>query len=287
MTERLRRSFLYTPADRPEMLERAADTAADALVFDLEDAVRPSDRPTAREHLATALETVDYGDTEVCVRINAIGTDDWLDDLTAAVAAGVDTISVPMVERPEQVEAVVEAAAQRADDRPEIILLLETPTGVFDGREIVRTARELPAVTGLSFGVGDYARAVGGTPTSDEIRRFLNHRVVGLAAIGGLQPISSVYPSAGDLDVVRSVAEAARDVGFVGQSVIHPDQVPAVNEVFTLSAEEAQRAVGLVERYEASDLGAVVVDGEFLDEPLVDRYRRQLRRYEAVHGAPP
>lgn len=96
-----------------------------------------------------------------------------------------------------------------------------------------------------------------------------------------------MYPSTGDLDAVRTVAETAREGGLLGQAVIHPDQVPVVNEVFAPSSEAARRAAALVERFEASEHGPDVIEGEFLDESLVDRYRLQLRRYEAVPGTPP
>jgi citrate lyase subunit beta/citryl-CoA lyase len=137
-------------------------------------------------------------------------------------------------------------------------------------------------VTALSFGIGDYARATGGVPTSERIREFLSHRVVACAAIGGLQPISSVYPDVGDETGLRRVAERAREVGFVGQSVIHPAQVAVVNETFTPSEETVARVRTLVAAYDDAERGALVHDGVFLDEALVERYRRLLARAETL-----
>ncbi len=264
------------------MMEKAANADSDAITFDLEDAVRPEDRPAARENLRAILAAVDFGTTEIATRINAVGTDDWRADLETAVEAGVDTVTVPSVETPEAVVQVVSAVRRLTDEPPELILLLESPEGVFDGRAIAAVAGRHREVTALSFGVGDYARATGGEPTSDRIREFLNHRIVGFAAIGGLQPISSVFPDVNDTDRLRVVAERAVELGFVGQSVIHPDQVAAVNEVFTPDDAAVDAARAHVAAYEASDRGAFVHDGVFLDEAIVERYRRLVARAEAL-----
>lgn len=287
MSSRLRRSFLYTPADRPDLMAKAPQTDADAVVFDLEDAVRPDAKADARENLRTVVPDLDARDTEVCVRINGPASDRWRDDLAAAIDAGVDTVSLPMVESPTQVRSAVETATHLTADSPEFVVLLETPEGVFAGRDIAEVCADLPSVTALTFGVGDYARSVGGVPTEERIREFLNHRIVGYAAIGNLQAISSVYPDVGDVDALRRTAERARDVGFVGQSVVHPDQVPVVNEVFTPSAAAADEARRLLDGFEAAGTGAAVVDGVFLDEALLDRYRTIVRRFESIRESSP
>jgi len=277
--------MLYAPADNPELMEKTAATEADAVIFDLEDAVREERKPTARETLREVLADVDFGEKELCVRVNGLDTDHWHADVRAAVDAGVHTISLPKVERPWEVRAAVSVAGAIADDPPEFIVILESPRGVFAGPAIAQACAALPPVTGLTFGVGDYARATGGSPTSTEIRSFLNHRVVAFAAMGGLVPVSSVYPDVTDDAALRQVAETARELGFVGQSVIHPKQVAIANDVFTPAEEEVERARSLLRAFEETDRGAVVVDGVFLDEALADRYRAVVARYDAVHGA--
>lgn len=267
------------------MMEKAAGVGADAVTFDLEDAVRVEDKPRARKNLRDILSRVDFSGTEIATRINGLQTEHWQTDLAAAVDAGVDTVTVPMVETPGDVETVGSALRRLADDPPEVILLLESPEGVFAGRRIAEIADRDAVVTGLSFGVGDYARAIGGTPTSERIRGFLNHRIVGFAAIGGLQPISSVFPDTTDDERLRDVAERAAELGFIGQSVIHPDQVPIVNEVFTPDPDAVAAAQAHIEAYEAADRGAFVHDGTFLDEALVERFRRLVERAEAIEDA--
>lgn len=264
------------------MMETAAKSGADAVVFDLEDAVRPENKARARETLVDVLSAVAFGPTEVSTRVNGLATDEWAADFDAAVEAGVDTVSLPMVESPAQVERAVDELRDRTDTPPEVVVLLESPQGLFRGREIAEVCATLPEVTALTFGIGDYARATGGVPTSERIREFLSHRVVAYAAIGGLQAISSVYPDVGDDAGLRRVAERALELGFVGQSVIHPTQVPVVNEVFTPSEAIVTRMRALVAAYDDADSGALVHDGEFLDEALVERYRRLLARAEAI-----
>ena len=266
------------------MMEKAAGVGADAVTFDLEDAVRPADKPEARENLREVLSRLDFAGTEIATRINGLRTEHWERDLATAVDAGVDTVTVPMIETPEEVDTVASALGDLTDDPPEIILLLESPEGIFAGRAIAEAAGHRATVTGLSFGVGDYARATGGEPTSDRIREFLNHRVIGYAAIGGLQPISSVFPDTTDEDRLRTVARSAAELGFVGQSVIHPAQVPVVNEVFTPDPDAVAAARAHVETYEAADRGALVHDGVFLDEALVERFRRLIERAEAIES---
>lgn len=286
MTRRLRRSFLYTPADDRRKVEKAADAGADAVVYDLQDAVPAEGKAAAREVLTGVVPDLAVGDTEVCVRVNPVGSDHWPADVAAALDAGADTLSLPLVESPEQVRTAVDAAERAATERgrpaPELLLILETPRGVFGGRAIAEACRELPPVTGLTFGVGDYARATGGTPTAPRIRSFLAPRIVGLAALGGLQPVSSVHPAVGEPDRLRAIAEAAAELGFVGQSVIHPDQVPVANEVFTPDEATVRRAREVLAGFEAAGGGATTVEGTFVDHALAERYRQVVARAEAL-----
>jgi len=290
MTDRLRRSFLYAPADDERKVRKAPTTGADAVVLDLQDAVAVDRKASAREVLVDVLPGLDVGRTERCVRIDPVGSDHWLADLRAALEAGADTVSLPLVEEPWQVRTAVAAAERIADDRdrpvPEFVVILETPAGVFGGRAIVTACRDLDPVTGLTFGVGDYARSTGGDPTAGRIRNFLEHRIVGYAALGGLQPISSVYPAVDDDERLRQIATDAAELGFVGQSVIHPDQVPVANEAFTPTAEEVDRAREVVAGFEAAGGGATTVDGVFVDDALARRYSQVIARAEALEDRP-
>lgn len=286
VTDRLRRSFLYVPADDQRKLEKAPTTDADAVVYDLQDAVAEGRKATARENLVATVPDLDVGRTERCVRINPVGSDHWLADLRAALEADADTVSIPLVEEPWQVRTVVATARRLAEERdrpvPEFILILETPTGVFGGREITAACRTLDPVTALTFGIGDYARLTGGDPTADRVREFLAHRIVGYATLGGLQPISSVYPAVDDDERLRAIAREAAEIGFIGQSVIHPDQVATVNEAFTPTEAEVDRAREIVAGFEAAGESATTVDGVFVDDALARRYSQVIARAETL-----
>ena len=285
--KRLRRSLLYAPADQPDLLEKTAGTNADAVVFDLEDTVAPEHRPAARDNIRDVAGRVDFGEKEVCVRVNGFESSDWLRDVEAAVDADCHALRLPKVEAAWQVRTVLEVLEGFGATDVEVLLTIETPRGFLNGGDIVDAAAEFDAVSGLGFGLADYTTAIGAAgPNVDggAIRSHLNQQALSLASAGDLAPIASVYTDIDDLDGLRTVAEAARDLGFVGQSVIHPAQVDVVNDVFTPDAETVERLRRLLAAYDETERNSISVDGEFLDEPIVERYRRQVERYERVHG---
>jgi citrate lyase subunit beta/citryl-CoA lyase len=287
MTDRLRRSLLYAPADQPDLLEKTARTNADAVVFDLEDTVAPANRPAARDNIREVTGRVDFGRKEVCVRVNGFEADDWLRDVEAAVDAGCHAIRLPKVEAAWQVRTVREVLAGFGATDVEVLLTLETPRGFLNGQDIVDTAARFDAVSGLGFGLADYTTAIGAeSPDADggAIRSHLNQRALALASAGELAPIASVYTDVGNAEGLREVAVAARELGFVGQSVIHPAQVDVVNDVFTPDEGTVERLRRLLAAYDETEKNSISVEGEFLDEPIVERYRRQVERYERVHG---
>lgn len=282
VTNRLRRSFLYTPADDPEMMTKAFSTAADAVIFDLEDAIPTDALPEARANLATVLDDVSEHPTEQCVRINSLQTPHWDTDIKAAVAAGVDTIVLPMVERPEQTKQAVEVAANADGELPEFIVTVETPRGLFAADELAAHGSDIDAVTGLSYGIGDYARAVGATGAPAQLHEYVSNVVVSAAAVGGLDPISTVYQNFADDDGLREQAMQARNAGYIGHKAIHPDQLAIINDMYTPTSEEVDEATRFVDAFDAADRDSLVVDGVFLDTAIVEQYRTLLSRYEEV-----
>ncbi|USZ69604.1 CoA ester lyase [Halorussus salilacus] len=273
MTTTVRRSALFTPADQRSMMEKAADTDADALTFDLEDAVAPDRKGLARENLVAVLDEVDFGATEVGTRINAVGTDHWREDVDAAVAAGVDAVAVPMVESVEGVETLLGALDDATDDPPAVRLGFESPAGVFAADDIARRVEDAPEVVGMSFGIADYCREIGAPDISARVREFLEHRIRGCAALGGLDAFASPHLDVDDEEGLRERAESARELGYAGMSAIHPGQLATINEVFTPSDERVAQARRLVRAFDDSDSDSLLVEGVFLDTATVDRYR--------------
>lgn len=284
MTKRLRRSFLYTPADDPEMMAKAAETDADAVIFDLEDAIPDDAVPDARGNVADVTSDASFGDAERCVRINGYRTDRWLDDLLAAVESDVDTVVLPMIETAAELETFVAVARQADGATPEFVPTVETPRGLAAVEAVAERGGEFPEVTGLSFGFGDYTRAIGATGRPERVREHVSLRVVGAAATAGLDPLATVYQDFRDADGLRNAAERARGVGYVGQKAIHPAQIDVLNDVYTPTGEEVERARRFVERFEESPRDSLVVDGVFLDTAIVEQYETVLARYEDIEG---
>lgn len=283
--DRLRRSFIYTPADDREMMEKTAGLDVDGIIFDLEDAIPDDAVPEARERIRKVSEAVDFAGKEVCARINGPQTESWFDDL-AAVSGVVDTISLPMVESVTDIETVVRVIRRTTDTTPEVIPTVETPRGVFELRDIAEASRTLPEVTGLSFGFGDYTSAIGATGRPASVRDYLAHEVVNAAALAGLDPLFTVYQDFSDRDGLREVGQAARELGYVGQKAIHPAQIEVLNEVYTPSEEEVRQAERFVNAFQDAERDSLTVDGVFLDTAIVNQYKTVLRRHERQNEKP-
>ncbi len=265
------------------MMEKALGLdAADAVIFDLEDAVPAEVLPQARTNLQTVLGESSSRGIERCVRINGLQTPHWEADIEAAVTAGADTIVLPMIEQPEQTARAVTAAANADGDVPEFIVTVETPRGMFAAEKLATHASQLDAVTGFSYGIGDYARAVGATGTPAQLHEYVRNVVVSAAAVGGLDPISTVYQDFSDVEGLREHAAQAHEIGYIGQKAIHPRQLPVINDMFTPTAEEAEEAARFVDAFDAADRDSIVVDGVFLDTAIVEQYRTVLTRHEEV-----
>lgn len=280
MTTYPRRSLLYAPANDPSTVRKALASDADGVTIDLEDTISEAELPSARDSIAAVCDE-DAAATELAVRINDLTSDHWRRDLEAAVAADVDTVRLPKVQSGRQVRTAVETARAIDGKTPSFILTLETPAGILADSDVAAAGAEFPEVSGISPGVADYARSTGAEPTAD-LRRFLDHRIVAVAAVGSLTPIAPVYTDIDDLEGLRTQAERSGRVGYVGQSAIHPDQIPVINDVFTPSADRVDRARRIVERFDAADSNSVTVDGTFVDTAVADRHRRLLERHRTI-----
>ena len=291
---RLRRSMLMTPGNRPDRLRKAAATAADCLVFDLEDSVPPAAKLEARGCIAQVLRELGPGERERCVRINSLVSGLGADDLAALPLELIDSIMVPKVESAEgllELQHLLEAMeCDHGRSRPlELVVMLETPRGILRALEIAELSAR---TTALFFGSGDYTAATGAalTPTS-----LLYPRSVVAAAAGaaGIQAIDAAFfQDVRNAEATRADALAARELGFAGKVVFHPVQVPVANEVFSPTAAEVQRAQRVVAGYRealAQGHGTAVADGVFVAIDLVAPAERLLRRAALVSardGAP-
>lgn len=268
---RLRRSMMLTPGHRRDRLEKAVTLAADSLAFDLEDGVPPARRAEARATIAAALRELPFGRRERVVRINAIGTEDFFRDLEALPLDHLDALLVPKVESAAALQQLDVALAGREIG---VIATLETPRGVLNALAIADAS---PRLVGMFFGPGDYTLQTGGALTARALE-FPRATIAAACGAVGIQAIDAPF-LLGLRDVAGTHADAlaAKELGFSGKVVFHPDQIAPINAAFTPDVEEVARAQRFVAAYrEAAARGEAValVDGEFIAMDLVPRMER-------------
>jgi len=265
------RSKLFVPGSRPELFAKASQSAADAISFDLEDAVAPSRKDEARTAVAAFLRDAPAMPGKlVVVRVNAVGTAWFRDDMAAVTGERLDLVNLPMVEDPA---AVVEAAAllDRLDSGGRIRLLINIETA-----KAVRRAAELatahPRVAGLQLGYADLLEPSGIDRHDAAALAFLRIAVRLAAAEAGIPAYDGAYAVVKDPDGYRAECVAARRHGFAGKSCIHPTQIALANQVFMPSPSEIERArriVAAATEARAKGVGAYLVDGQMIDAPFL------------------
>ncbi len=279
----LMRSKLFVPASRPELFAKAVAGPADALSFDLEDAVQESHKEEARRTLAAFLAQAGPrpGGKVVIVRVNGLGTPHFEADLAAVVSPAVDIVNLPKPESGDDVRAAAAALAQheRALGLARPIGLLpniESPAGLRRAAEIASAA---PRVVGLQLGLGDLFEPFG-IDRADAAAVHATQLAVRLAAAeAGVWACDTVYGTVSDPDGYTREATAARRLGFIGKSCIHPSQVPLANAVFRPTDAEIASALRVVEAARGAEMrgvGAFLVDGRMIDLPFIERARSVL-----------
>jgi (3S)-malyl-CoA thioesterase len=271
------RSVLYIPGSKERALEKARGLAADAIIFDLEDAVAPEEKATARALLAETLAAGGYGQRMRIVRINGLGTDWGRADAEAAAAMDCDAVLVPKVDGPGDVAAVRAIVGERP-----VWAMMETPRGCLNALAIA----EAPGMAGFVMGTNDLAKELGA--------RFRADRLPMVAALGaclmaaraaGIPCIDGVYNAFRDEDGLRAECEQGRDMGMDGKTLIHPAQIDVANAVFAPSPDEvalAERQIAAFDAAVAAGQGVAVVDGKIVENLHVASARALLARAGAI-----
>jgi citrate lyase beta subunit len=277
---------MITPGHRPERLAKAVGLAADSLIFDLEDAVPPARKVEARAVVAQALTELSFGRRERAVRLNAIGSADFIADMAALPWARIDAVMLPKVERAEdlqQLDAALDAAAPGRDIA--VIATLETPRGILNALQIADAS---PRLAAFFLGPGDYTMQTGGRITP-RVLEFPRQMLVAAAGAVGAQALDAPYlADLRDVVATRHDAEAARELGFSGKVVFHPDQIAPVNDAFTPSTEEvakAKRYIAAFQEAAAKGENLAYVDGTFIAMDLVPNMERIVALAEAASNA--
>ena len=274
------KSFLFVPANRVGMFPRAWESAAEAVIVDLEDSVLPANKAEAREVMAKVSPPASWA-RPVFVRVNPYGTDDFEHDLSAAHVSAISFAGVvlPKVERVDYVrEAEKLVIAYERPDKPlSMVLLIETPLGVMRAAQLAECG--VKRVAALAFGAEDYRAGMGVDALDPALADFARSTVSNAAAAAGMRAIEAPMLKFDDTDRLRTTARHARALGFKSMFAIHPSQVPIINEEFGGGADRAwaQRVVDAYERAARDGHGSVALDGRMIDEATMKRARAILK----------
>lgn len=271
----LMRSKLFVPASRPELFDKALNSAADALSFDLEDAVAQSQKPQARALLANFLREKPATDKSIVVRVNAFGTAEFNADIEALAGATLDIINLPMA---EDADAVIQGIArietlQTSSRQVGVLLNIETPKGL---RKAAELATSHPRVMGLQIGYADLLEPCGIARSDRDALAHIRLAVRFAAAEAGIAAYDGAFAAVKDPDGYRAECLLAKAHGFAGKSCIHPSQIAIANATFMPDTAEiawARKVVAAASDAEARGVGAYLVDGHMIDKPFVERAR--------------
>lgn len=274
------RSKLFVPASRPELFMKAMRSDADAISFDLEDAVLPDRKPYAREQLIALFGSDDYRQMKessrklVIVRINALDTHHANDDLQAVCRAGVDIVNIPKINSADDVLMAVhridQAKHKNGCDAPiKILANIETPTALHNASDIGGAHAD---VWGLQLGLGDLFEPLNIARQNDRNVHAILFALRMAAARSGVIVYDGAYTNVGNPDGFRAEAEMAKNLGYLGKTCIHPSQVALANEVFQPSPQEIEWAAKVVQATQDNPVnGAFLLEGKMIDAPFVVR----------------
>jgi citrate lyase subunit beta / citryl-CoA lyase len=273
---RLRRSVLFMPASNARALEKARTLPADALVFDLEDAVAPDAKAEARRMAVAAASGGGYAPREVVIRVNALDTPWGRDDLAAVAASGADAILLPKVESAAAVhEALGALDAAGAPAALTLWCMLETPRGVLRAEAIAAAS---PRVAALVMGTSDLTKDLRARHTPDRLPLVTSLGLCVLAARAhGVAALDGVHLDLDDEAGFLAACRQAATMGFDGKTLIHPKTIDGANDAFSPTPDEVARARRIIDAHAdavARGQGVVVVDGRLVENLHVDDARR-------------
>jgi citrate lyase subunit beta/citryl-CoA lyase len=285
MTDNLRprRSVLYMPAANERALEKAKTISADAIIFDLEDAVAPDSKPLAQRQAVDAVRSGAYGNRELTIRCNGLDTQWGADDIKAAGEAAPSAVVIPKVDSVQMLNDV--SALLDAADAPESLTIwpmIETPTALFNVRDIAAH----PRVSVLVMGTNDLAKELRSpiVPGRHPLVPHLAHALLAARAAGKVI-VDGVYNDVTNSDGFLAECVQGMEMGFDGKTLIHPSQVDPANETWAPSADEidhARRVIAAFDEAVAAGKGVVTVDGRMIENLHVDNARRVLAVADAI-----
>jgi len=290
MTIRPRRSVLYMPGSNARALEKARTLPVDGVILDLEDAVAPDAKVAARDQVVAAVKAGCFGHREVFIRINSLDTPWSSDDLTAAAKVAPDAILIPKVSNAKQMEIIGQRLFDlKTDKRTCLWAMIETPTGIFNAREIAATTNDSEArLAGFVLGLNDVAKETRARQVPGRAPMLPWMATCVLAAREfGISVLDGVYNDIGDAEGFADECAQAVDLGFDGKTLIHPNQIEACNAAFSPSEDEVTQARKMIAAFdlpENKDKGVVQIDGRMVERMHAEMARRMVAIAEAIAG---
>jgi citrate lyase subunit beta/citryl-CoA lyase len=260
------RSYLFVPGNRPDRFEKARGAGADAVILDLEDAVPDENKSESREAVAACLSP----EFPTYVRINGTETEWFEADLEVVARPGLAGVVLPKAEEPGEIIRV----ASRLPEGASVLPLLETALGIWNARALA----EVPRVERLAFGSIDFQLDASIDGEDEELLYARSRMVLASRVAFILPPLDGVTAALDDPDKLAADVDRARRLGFGGKLCIHPRQIEAVNRRFSPSEAEVSWARRVIETAETTETGTFRVNGEMIDQPVIERAKAILAR---------
>lgn len=286
--ERLRRTMMFIPGNNPAMVKDAGIYGADSIMFDLEDAVSMAEKDAARDLVYEALQTQDYGDAELVVRVNGQDTPYYANDVRAMVKAGIDVVRLPKAEDAEMVkklDADITAAEKefgREEGSTMLMAAIESAKGVINAYQIASASDRM---MGIALSAEDYTTDMKTHryPDGAELE-FARNMVLHAARAAGVAAFDTVFTNMNDTEGFYRETEYIHQLGFDGKSLVNPRQIPMVNKVYGPTKKEIENAKNVENAIKEAKLkgsGVISMNGQMVDRPVVLRAERVMRLAKA------
>ena len=272
---RPRRSMLYAPAYNPRFLDKSQKLAADSVIMDLEETVVPEAKQAARDNVVRALQKNSYGNRELVVRVNRLGSPWVADDVKAVATTRAHAVLFPRIESARQVgEAIALLDAAGGGDKP-VMVMIETPFGVLRAEEIAGASDRIACIV---MGTADLTSHLHARPHPERLPLLTSISLVVLAARAhNRSVVDGIQSNLKDLHTFEYSCRLGRDLGLDGKTLVHPDQLAYCNDAYTPKAAEVQHARDVIAAYEQANRegrGSVVVNGRLAEQMHVVAARR-------------
>ena len=277
---KVRRSFIFTPGLNPEMFPKALASGADMVCIELEDGIAIKDKDEARKNTINALKTLEVkNDVELVVRVNCQRTKPGLLDLEAFISSKlkVKALMLPKVKTPDEITFIDDLLSDCNLDT-DLHVIMETNEALENIYDIAHSSKRIVA---LYFGGVDMAAELR-VPNSYENLVYARSKLVHAGASVGVDVIDVPYLDLEDMNGMKKEAELVRNLGFTGKGSIHPKQINILNKVFTPSDEEINKAKKIIDQFNASNTGLVVIDGKLIEKPVLREMQRRILVAEKI-----